>query len=111
MINMKNKSYLFANLFLYELKSLLYNPSTYLFQLIFITGINIFIFLVFDFFNSAEIDFPYACIPDFILEYIDDLGIAVIAPMLEMITILPPPLLIILGTKPSIRSITPPHIK
>ena len=35
MINMKNKTFLFSNLFLYELKSLLYNPSTYLFQLIF----------------------------------------------------------------------------
>ena len=52
MINMKNKPLLFSNLFLHELKSLLYNPSTYLFQLIFITGINIFIFLVSDFFNS-----------------------------------------------------------
>ena len=69
MINMKNKPYLFSNLFLYELKSLLYNPSTYLFQLIFITGINIFIFLVSDFFNSdfasprlLLIIFPWTCL-------------------------------------------------
>ena len=66
---MKNKIYLFSNLFLYEFKSLLYNPSTYLFQFIFITGINIFIFLVSDFFNSDYasprlllIIFPWICL-------------------------------------------------
>ena len=66
---MKIKLYLFSNLFLYELKSLLYNPSTYLFQFIFITGINIFIFLVSDFFNSDYasprlllIIFPWICL-------------------------------------------------
>lgn len=69
MINMKTKPFLLSNLFLYELKSLLYNPSTYLFQLIFITGINVFIFLVSDFFNSdfasprlLLIIFPWTCL-------------------------------------------------
>ena len=61
--------------------------------------------------SSADIDFPYAYTPDLILEYIDDFGIAVIAPILEIITILPFPLSIIEGRKPSIRSITPPHIR
>ena len=62
---MKIKTYLF----LYELRSLLYNPSTYLFQFIFITGINTFIFLVSDFFNSDYasprlllIIFPWICL-------------------------------------------------